>query len=179
MENSRESKRRGLSGADRIMGEDADLEFLSRASNVVCISNKDAADADRADAALTIFVAMPFDPAFDDVFFVGICSAAEVIGGHAVRIDQIMHGQDAVTETQKQIRLCSAVVADISTGESDVLYELGYAHALDKPSIQICSTSYEDMPFMVRNRETILYRPGATHLLGRRLGLYLRELLAP
>jgi nucleoside 2-deoxyribosyltransferase len=120
---------------------------------------------------------MPFDPAFDDVFFVGVKHAARSIGATAIRVDQTMHGRDAVVETQQLIRRCSVVVADVSTSEPDVLYELGFAQALGKPSVQICSTAYEDLPFMVRNRETLLYRPGRTHLLGEQLAVYLSRML--
>jgi len=89
-----------------------------------------------------------------------------------------MHGADAVAETQQQIRRCHAVIADLSTSEPDVLYELGFAEAIGKPSVQICSTPYDDLPFMVRNRDTLLYRPGRTHLLGQQLATYLTRLLA-
>lgn len=134
---------------------------------------------DRTDEAgtFTVFAAMPFDPAFDDVFFVAIRSAAQAIGARAVRVDQEMHGSDAVAKTQELIRNCRAVVADLSTAEPDVLYELGIAHALEKPCVQICRTAYPDLPFMVRNRETLLYEAGRTHLLGQQLATYLTGLL--
>jgi hypothetical protein len=127
--------------------------------------------------AFTVFAAMPFDPTFDDVYFVAIRAAARAVGGTAVRVDHIMHGGDAVAATQKQIRSSRAVVADVSTGEPDVLYELGLAHALGIPSVQICRTAYEELPFMVRNRETLLYQAGRTHLLGQQLAAYLSALL--
>jgi nucleoside 2-deoxyribosyltransferase len=89
-----------------------------------------------------------------------------------------MHGGDAVAATREHLRTCRAVVADLSTGEPDVLYELGLAHALGKPTVQICRTAYQDLPFMVRNRETLLYQAGRTHLLGQQLAVYLRGVLA-
>jgi hypothetical protein len=85
----------------------------------------------------TIFAAMPFDPTFEDVFYVAIESAARALGGRGVRVDKVMHGGDAVVETQREISQCKAVVADISMNEPDVLYELGLAHAMEKPTVQI------------------------------------------
>jgi len=136
-----------------------------------------AADGDGSETKFTIFASMPFDPSYDDVFHVAIESAARQIGGRAVRVDQLLHGDDAVRVTQREIRSCRAVIADLSTSEPDVLYELGLAHAWGKPTVQICRTSYDDMPFMVRNRETILYQSGRTHLLGQHLARYLQSLL--
>lgn len=126
----------------------------------------------------TIFAAMPFDPTFDDVFYVAIEAAARSSGGRAVRVDQVMHGDDAVLATKREIERCRVVVADLSTNEPDVLYELGMAHALGKPTVQICRRAFDDLPFMVRNRETLLYQEGGTYLLGQQLGVYLRHILA-
>jgi hypothetical protein len=123
------------------------------------------------------FVAMPFHPAYDDVYFVGIRAAVHSVGGEVVRVDQMMHGGDAVSETLRRISLCDVVIADLSGGETDVLYEVGYAHALKKPVVQLCSTPYDDLPFMVRNRETVPYTPGRTHLLVAELSIYLSRLL--
>lgn len=120
---------------------------------------------------------MPFDPSFDDVYYVAIKAAAQMAGCTSVRVDHLMHGQDAVMETYRQIQRCEIVIADISTAEPDVLYELGYAHALGKPVVQLCSTNLENLPFMVRNRDTILYRAGQTHRLIDVLAEYVRHLL--
>ncbi|WP_368838906.1 nucleoside 2-deoxyribosyltransferase [Kocuria sabuli] len=120
---------------------------------------------------------MPFDPAFDDVYHVAIKAAVEKAGCIPARVDQLMHGQDAVTETYRQIQRCQAVIADLSTAEPDVLYEVGYAHALGKPVVQLCSTDPASLPFMVRNRDTIFYRPGQTYLLIDVLAEYVAHLL--
>ena len=168
--------KRGIAGISR-EGEPSRERFGRHASNVVDVPAEASSSTKIVTETFTIFAAMPFDPAFDDVFFVGVQAAAHSIGGHAIRVDQVMHGTDAVAETQRQIRDCRAVVADVSTSEPDVLYELGFAQALGKPSVQICCTSYDDLPFMVRNRETILYHQGRTHLLGRKLAVYLAHML--
>ena len=126
----------------------------------------------------TVFTAMPFLASFDDVYHVAVRAAASAVGARAVRIDHTVHSGDAVEATWGAIRDCTAVVADVSTNEPDVLYELGLAHAWGKPTIQLCSIAYDGMPFMVRNRETLLYQPGQTHLLARELTAYLRVLLS-
>ena len=168
---------RGVAGISRTR-DSTQVTRHGHASNVVKVSASDVTgDNESAASGFAIFAAMPFDPAFDDVFFVGVTGAARIVGGRPVRVDQVMHGGDAVAETQRLIRRCRVVVADVSTSEPDVLYELGFAQALGKPSVQICCTPYDDLPFMVRNRETLLYRPGRTHLLGQQLAVYLSRLL--
>ena len=166
---------RGVSGVSRV---EEPAGRGRHVTNVITTGGSTREEPPRSETALTIFAAMPFDPAFDDVYFVGIAAAAKAVGGIAIRVDQVMHGADAVAETQQQIRRCHAVIADLSTSEPDVLYELGFAEAIGKPSVQICSTPYDDLPFMVRNRDTLLYRPGRTHLLGQQLATYLTRLLA-
>ena len=166
---------RGISGVSRVEEPAGRGRHIS---NVTAARGSPVEGPPHSDGRLTIFAAMPFDPAFDDVYFVGIVAAAKALGGTAIRVDQVMHGADAVAETQRQIRRCDAVIADLSTSEPDVLYELGFAEAIGKPSVQICSTPYDELPFMVRNRDTLLYRPGRTHLLGQQLATYLSQLLA-
>lgn len=164
---------RGISGVSHQAGSGGSRH----ASNLVDIPVGATVEHHRDEGrTFTLFAAMPFDPVFDDVFFVAIRSAAHALGGRAVRVDQEMHASDAVAKTQELIRNCRAVVADLSTSEPDVLYELGIAHALGKPSVQICRTAYSDLPFMVRNRETLLYEVGRTHLLGQQLVTYLAGL---
>jgi hypothetical protein len=150
---------------------------VRRGSNLADVPVAEGGSSGERAAGFTIFAAMPFDPAFEDVYFVAIRGAVEDVGGTAIRVDHTMHAGDAVAATQEQLRSCRAVVADLSAGEPDVLYELGLAHALGKPCVQICGTAYQDLPFMVRNRETLLYEAGRTHLLRQKLAVYLRGVL--
>lgn len=124
------------------------------------------------------FAAMPFDAAFDDVYFVGMIPATRTLGLECVRVDQTFHGSDSVEEARRQIHSSVVVIADVTRAHPDVLYEIGFAHALNKPTIQICSTDYETLPFSIRNRDTLPYQPGRTHLLADRLHNYLARLLA-
>jgi hypothetical protein len=148
-----------------------------RGSNVLAPTAFDEASTSDPAPGFTVFAAMPFDPSFDDVFHVAIKPAVNAVGGEAVRIDQVMHASDAVSATWGAIEQASVVVADVSTSEPDVLYELGLAHAMGKPALQICSSEYRGLPFMIRNRETLLYQLGQTYLLAERLKVYLRTII--
>ena len=161
---------RGVSGLTR--GRD-----VGHGHNSAHPDSASRAPAPSSAGASTIFAAMPFAPVFDDVFFVAIRAAADSVAARPVRVDQLMHGDDAVLATERELRQSEAVIADLSSNEPDVLYELGLAHALGKPTIQICSSEYVGLPFMVRNRETLLYQTGQIHLLADRLAVYLQRLL--
>ena len=47
----------------------------------------------------------------------------------------------------------------------NVLYEAGYSHALPRPTVHICSTPLSELPFDVRNWNTIKYKKGQTTVL--------------
>ena len=69
------------------------------------------------------------------------------------------------------------MIADLSEAKPNVLFETGYAHALGKPCIHICSTPLAELPFDVRNWNTLAYEPGRTAALRDPLARRLRALL--
>lgn len=50
------------------------------------------------------------------------------------------------------------VIANISSRNPNVMYELGIAHALGKPVILISSTKESDLPFDLRTQSVLFYR---------------------
>ncbi|MGD2158341.1 MAG: hypothetical protein PVG14_18855 [Anaerolineales bacterium] len=124
-----------------------------------------------------VFAAMPFDAKYDDVYFVAMRYAAEKNDAVCIRVDQLEYSGDIVSEIHKQIRRAIAVVADLSESHPNVLYEVGYAHALKKPTVHICSTPLGELPFDVAHWNTIQYRQGQTHLLREQLANHLNNLI--
>ncbi len=98
-------------------------------------------------AAKIIAAVMPFSEAFDDVYFVAMT-------------------QDSI-----------AVIADLSGAKSNVLYEVGFSHGIGKPTIHICSTPLEQLPFDVKTWNTISYSKGRTFALKEKLAQRLKEVL--
>ncbi len=125
----------------------------------------------------TVFAAMPFAATYDDVFFVAMAHAAEQIEATCVRVDQEEFTGDVVAEIQRLVRKSAAVVADLSESRPNVLYEVGYAHALEIPVVHICSTPLDELPFDVRNWNTIRYVRGQTFKLRERLAGRLRSIM--
>jgi hypothetical protein len=126
-----------------------------------------------------VFAAMPFAAKYDDVYFVAMTYAAEQAHTTCLRADKMEYSGDIVAEIQKLIRSSAAVIADLSEASPNVLYEAGYAHALNKPTIHICSTPLGELPFNVGHWNTIPYTPGQTHQLRPVLARRLREAVAP
>jgi hypothetical protein len=124
-----------------------------------------------------VFAAMPFDAKYDDVYFVDMTYAAEKNDAVCIRVDQLEYSGDIVSEIHKQIRRAIAVVADLSESRPNVLYEVGYAHALKKPTVHICSTPIGELPFDVAHWNTIQYGKGQTHLLRDQLANRLNNLI--
>jgi hypothetical protein len=110
----------------------------------------------------TIFAAMPFDRGYDDTYFVAMSYAAERVDAACTRVDREEFTGDIVEEIKRLIKTSVAVVVDLSEGKPNVLYEAGFAHALAKPTVHICSTSMSELPFDVRNWNTLKYRRGQT-----------------
>lgn len=126
----------------------------------------------------TIFAAMPFDPAYEDVFFVAMAPAAETVGAVCQRVDRDEFAGDIVSRLEFLIRESTMVVADLSEGRPNVLYEVGYAQALEKPVVHISSTPLNDLPFDVGHRNTLMYTKGQTHALRDKLKKRFRALLS-
>jgi nucleoside 2-deoxyribosyltransferase len=87
-------------------------------------------------------------PLRQDVFFIAMRQAAEQVRAVCERVDRREFQGSVVDEIQRLIRQSVAVIVDLSEAKPNVLYEAGYAHALNKPCIHICSTSTEKLPSM-------------------------------
>jgi hypothetical protein len=116
-----------------------------------------------------VFASMPFALQYDDTFLVAIEPASLANGAIAERVDHNGVAGAVVPQIKAMIKAARVVVADLSDSRPNVLHEVGYAEALRKPVIQICSTPTSDLPFNVRNNQTIIYARGQTAKLKKAL----------
>ena len=124
-----------------------------------------------------VFASMPFAANYDDTFLVAIEPAALTHGAIAERVDHNGSVGSVVPQIKAMIRAAKVVVADLSGSRPNVLHEVGYAEALGKPIIQICSTPENELPFNIRNNQTILYTIGQSAKLKKKIENQLQELL--
>jgi hypothetical protein len=124
-----------------------------------------------------VFAAMPFAPEYDDIFFIAMSYAAKSVDAVCRRVDLQDFEGDVVAEIKRLIHSSIAVIADLSESKPNVLYEIGYAHALERPTVHICSTPMDHLPFDVRNWNTLRYKQGQTFEFQDRLSARLKTLL--
>jgi hypothetical protein len=122
-----------------------------------------------------IFTAMPFSEKYLDTYTVAIQPACTDLEYKCVRIDHENFNGDIVQEIKRQIDECLGVIVDISEFRPNVLFELGYASGLGKKCIQICSKEYKELPFDIRNNQTIFYTLGQTSVLNKTLYKHMQD----
>ena len=115
-------------------------------------------DIDVADISAdnAVFVIMPFNKEFNDVWKGGIEKAAKAEGFKPIRIDMLNKSTNITDDIIETIKKCRIAIVDVSTNNPNVMFELGYAMASNKPNI-IISQSVEFLPFDIRNIRTIVY----------------------
>lgn len=103
-----------------------------------------------------IFVVMPFADEFTDVYVLGIRDVAEKMGFAVQRADDIEHNSNILDVIQEHIRRSDVVVADMTGRNANVFYEIGYALALERPTVLICRKG-ETIPFDLQAINHICY----------------------
>jgi len=109
------------------------------------------------------FVLMPLGEPFDDIYRALIQPAILTSGLEAMRADQISYPGVIMEQIRAAIQQSKLCVADLTGLNPNVLYELGIAQTLGKPTI-ILSQDIEDIPFDLRQFRAIIYGKGMARL---------------
>lgn len=88
-----------------------------------------------ADDKPRVFVAMPFDPAMDDLFHYAIQGAVRAAGMVAERADAAHFTGDVMAWVKDRIAGSALVVAELSGANPNVYLEVGYAWGCDVPTV--------------------------------------------
>jgi hypothetical protein len=131
----------------------------------------------RASPKKKVFASMPFRSQYDDTFLVAIQPASLAANAAADRVDHTGRSGDVVQQIKEMIKASQIVVADLSESRANVCHEVGYAEALGRPVVQICSTPLAALPFNLRNNQTIQYSIGQASRLRTKLEKELRKAL--
>lgn len=103
-----------------------------------------------------VFVLMPFETAFDDIYKFGIKGAADDVGAYAERVDEQIFSEGILDRIFNQISKADVVVADMTGRNPNVFYEVGYAHALGK-AVVLLTQKTDDIPFDLKHRQHTVY----------------------
>lgn len=99
----------------------------------------------------------PFDHRYDDVLEPAIAAA----GLKAYRVDRDPKASIPIQDIERQIRNATVCLADISSPNPNVWFELGFAIAANKRVVLVCDEQVIKFPFDVQHRNIIRYRLGA------------------
>jgi hypothetical protein len=114
-----------------------------------------------AEQTFRAFVLMPFDPEFDAVFNDLVKPALEEVGYDVKRADSLLNQQNILKDIVRGIAEADLVVADLTSLNANVFYELGISHTMQRPTVLLRQPS-EDIPFDLRSYRVISY---STHFL--------------
>jgi hypothetical protein len=104
----------------------------------------------------TIFVVMEFTSPYNEIYLEVIKSVCRDLGVDAVRADEAAGPGVILADIVRSIVEAKAVIAEISPANPNVYYEVGYAHALGKPTILIADRSTK-LPFDVSPFRVLFY----------------------
>jgi hypothetical protein len=108
-------------------------------------------------AGTTCFIVQPFASPFGAYYDSVFKPAIEQAGLTPVRADADIFGTGKVIDQiWRGINQAKVLVAELTTKNPNVFYELGLAHALRKPVILV-SSNQDDVPFDLRHIRVILY----------------------
>lgn len=102
------------------------------------------------------FVMMPFGDEFESVYRELISPAVLDAGLKLWRVKQISAPGAGVEQVRASIRQARLCVADITGGNPNVLYEMEYAQALDKPLV-LLARAIDNVPLDLRHLRILVY----------------------
>lgn len=110
----------------------------------------------------TCFVIQPFDgDKFDARYDQVLAPAIEEAGLEPYRIDQDPSVNTIIEDIHSKIRSSALCLADITTPNPNVWYEIGYAKASSKEVIYVCSQEVKKFPFDISHTRIINYKSDA------------------
>jgi hypothetical protein len=104
----------------------------------------------------TCFVISPFGEPYDTYFVAVVKPALDECKVLAIRGDSPFRPTSIMDDIWKDIQASTLLIAELTTRNPNVFYELGLAHALSKPVI-LLSETIDDVPFDLRAIRVILY----------------------
>jgi nucleoside 2-deoxyribosyltransferase len=148
-----------------------DVELVEIYSRTVAAAIEAKQELLMVTTAPYVFVLMPFDEEFRDVYELGIKAVCQGLRYRCERVDEMDFNDSILSQIYKSIQAADVVVADMTDRNPNVFYEVGYAHALQKEVILLTQRA-SDIPFDLKVHNHIIYEGKITQLqalLRRRL----------
>jgi hypothetical protein len=136
-------------------------------------------DVQCAPDPISAFVAMQFSPRYEIVYREVIQGAAGNVGILAQNIGERLGPGSILEDIARGISQTTMVIAEVTPKNQNVYYEVGYAHALGKPTILLAKKGTE-LPFDLKIHRCLFYennregREAARRQLQRYIGAVLK-----
>jgi hypothetical protein len=103
-----------------------------------------------------VFVLTPFNDNYRETFFMikNVCAQMNL---NCIRGDEEFIPNDIFTTIVKQITKSRLIIANITGRNPNVMYELGVAHSLNKPTI-VVAQDFTEIPFDLNNKRIVIYK---------------------
>ncbi len=125
----------------------------------ICNNSKAEIESIKIDAKKPkAFAIMKYEKDFDELYHDVISPVCENAGYCSVRADECYTTSMIIQDIIREISEAAIIISDITMDNPNVFYELGYAHALNKPTILLADAEKRQrLPFDVNGYRTIFY----------------------
>ncbi|OPX41842.1 hypothetical protein CLHUN_42900 [Ruminiclostridium hungatei] len=103
------------------------------------------------------FVVMQFTEEYNQLYTEVIRPVCESFDLECVRADECITIGSIIEDIINSIKESYVIIADITPNNPNVFYEVGYAHAINKPTILLADKKREKLPFDVSGFRTLFY----------------------
>jgi hypothetical protein len=131
--------------------EGGQIGLIAAGTNRVSFSDV-ASSTSKPKAFVVMQFAEPYDTFYRDV----IQTQAEAAGFEVFRMDEKAGPGVIFQDIQREIEQSEIVIAEITPANPNVFYELGYAHALRKPTILLAQRDSK-LPFDIQSFRVVFY----------------------
>ena len=104
-----------------------------------------------------VFVAMPFQEEFEDVYQFGIYAAVRRCGYVCEKVDESVYTGSIIERITEGIRNSEFIIADLTHEKPNVYLEVGYAWGLGRPVIMVAREGHR-LHFDLAHHKCIFYR---------------------
>lgn len=103
------------------------------------------------------FIVMQFTEEYNQLYQEVIKPVTEEFGLMVERVDDIFTTNPIIQDIVQSLRESSIIIADITPNNPNVFYEVGYSHAINKPTILLCERKRDKLPFDISGFRTLFY----------------------
>lgn len=102
------------------------------------------------------FIVMQFKSPYNELYNEVIKCVCKEMGFKAIRVDECFNSSMVISDIVNLIAESKVIIAEITPQNPNVYYEVGYAHALNKPTILLAETT-EKLPFDISPFRVLVY----------------------